>query len=332
MSEFEVSAFIQQLYDDCIAKAPAPLENINQWDTYKKAQLQHIREYLCLTQLTEQYETTPVYTKYGSRMEDDVEIAIFKVDAIRALPFAVHVLKHTQKTRDRAVIILQGHDPQGARGAYEPIGEKTLGMELAKCGFTVFVPELIGLGEAKMHHEDGDIGPCESCGEIEPRLLNCGFNLLGIRVFEAMKTVDFALCQSDIRHITAFGMSGGGHVCNYLGALDDQIDQVIISGYVNLYKTSTHDRTHCICNYVPGQLLAGESYAVTSLMAPDKKLFLMSGLQDMTFPVEGSRVAFSYVEQVYQALQAKDRFTSLLFEGGHEIKVDPVCHYMERYS
>ena len=112
MSEFEVSAFIQQLYDDCIAKAPAPLENINQWDTYKRAQLQHIREYLCLPQLTEQYETTPVYTKYDSRMEDDVEIAIFKIDAIRALPFAVHVLKHTQKTRDRAVIILQGHDPQ----------------------------------------------------------------------------------------------------------------------------------------------------------------------------------------------------------------------------
>ncbi|MCR5715420.1 MAG: hypothetical protein K6G23_01060 [Lachnospiraceae bacterium] len=332
MSEFEVSAFLQQLYDDCMDNASAPLDHLGEWTSYKRAQLQRMREYLCLPQLSERYETTPVYTPCNTHTEGDVEVTIYKIEALRALPFAVHVLQTAQPTHDRAVIILQGHDPRGARGAYEPAGEKTLGMELAKRGFTVFVPELIGLGEAKMHHEDGDIGPCESCGEIEPRLLNCGFHLLGIRVFEAMKTIDFALRQRGIRRIAAYGMSGGGHVCNYLGALDERIDQVIISGYVNLYRTSTHDRTHCICNYVPGQLHLGESYAVTSLMAPEKKLFLMSGLQDTTFPVEGSKEAFSYVEKVYRGLQATERFSSLLFEGGHEIKVDPVCDYLEGKS
>ncbi|MCR5716930.1 MAG: alpha/beta hydrolase [Lachnospiraceae bacterium] len=329
MNSFEVSTFLNQLYEDCMKEAKAPLDHITDWGNYRSEQLQKIRAYLQLARLREHYEHTPAYLKLSSFRQEDVEISMYQIDAISALPFPVYVLQHTNVQKERAVMILQGHDPRGAKGAFEPFSQKSLGMELAKRGYRVFVPELIGLGDAKMHHEDGDIGPCESCGEIEPRLLNCGLNLLGVRVWEAIKTIDFAMRQTGIRRITAYGMSGGGHVCNYVGVLDDRIDQVIISGYVNLYKYSTHDRTHCICNYVPGQLSAGESYAVTSLMAPEKKLFLMSGLQDTTFPAKGSREAFAYVEQVYGALQAKERFSTLLFEGGHEIRIDPVCQFLE---
>ena len=103
-------------------------------------------------------------------------------------------------------------------------------------GYLVLVPELFGFGEAKRKDAPEGTDACASCSMLAPRLLNSGMNLVGIRVFEAMKTLDFAEKAFAIHSFGAYGISGGGQVCNYAGVLDVRIEAVMIAGYPNLYK------------------------------------------------------------------------------------------------
>lgn len=155
-------------------------------------------------------------------------------------------------------------------------------MAMASLGYLVLVPELFAFGEAKRRDASEETDACTSCSMLESHLLNCGLSLAGLRVFEAMKTLDFAEAAFGVHAFGAYGISGGGHVCNYTGVLEDRVEAVMLSGYPNLYKYSILAMDHCICNYVPGQLEAGESHQVTALAAP-KKLLAMNGRKDPIF-------------------------------------------------
>lgn len=205
--------------------------------------------------------------------------------------------------------------------------EKALSMEMAAMGYLVLVPELFGFGEAKRKDAPEGTDACASCSMLAPRLLNSGMNLVGIRVFEAMKTLDFAEKAFAIHSFGAYGISGGGQVCNYAGVLDDRIEAVMIAGYPNLYKYSILAMDHCICNYVPGQLEAGESHEITSLAAP-KKLLTINGRKDPIFPLQGSVEAFQLLEAVYEMLGVPERYSHVLFDGGHENSVPDVCGWL----
>ena len=141
---------------------------------------------------------------------------------------------------------------------------------MACMGYLVFVPELFGFGDAKRSDAPEGTDACASCSMLAPRLLNCGLSLVGMRVFEAMKTLDFAEEAFAVHTFGAYGISGGGQVCSYTGILDERIEAVMLAGYPNLYKYSILAMDHCICNYVPGQLAEGESHEVTALAAPKK--------------------------------------------------------------
>ena len=261
--------------------------------------------------------------------ESTVVIEKYRVDRIRRLPLCVYVLRPGE-WNGKAILYLNGHDPRGARGAFaeDDTGKETLGMAMASLGYLVLVPELFAFGEAKRRDASEETDACTSCSMLESHLLNCGLSLAGLRVFEAMKTLDFAEAAFGVHAFGAYGISGGGHVCNYTGVLEDRVEAVMLSGYPNLYKYSILAMDHCICNYVPGQLEAGESHQVTALAAP-KKLLAMNGRKDPIFPLQGSLEAFQYLDSVYERLGVPERCTHILFEGGHEVSVGDVCRWLK---
>lgn len=336
MNEFRVSSFMEMVYEDVVERAGEPLEEVDNWKEYQRRKKEQIRDVLKLSLLKERYDVPLVWQKTEEQTENEygVRIEKYRVEALRNLTMAVHVLHQEREgglVGKTAVMFLNGHDPRGAEGAYRPLsaGGPALGMELARLGYVVLVPELFAFGEAKRREAPDDLGACESCAETEPWLLNCGLNLAGLRVWEALKTLDFAQEALGLEHFGVYGISGGGHICNYAGVLDDRIEAMMVSGYPNLYKYSTMAMVHCICNYVPGQIELGESHHITALAAPEKKLLVMNGREDPIFPKEGSRIAFAYLEEVYRRLGAPDNCTAVLFEGGHEISVPEVCRWLE---
>lgn len=333
MNDFEVSSFMETVYEDVVKRAGEPLGHTGNWEAYRKEKKERIREVLKLPLLKRRYDTSLVWEKVREKTEEGISVEKYRVEALQKLSLAVHVLYEGKKedcSRRRAVLFLNGHDPRGAEGAYRalPGGSPGLGTELARMGYVVLVPELFALGEAKRREAASDLGACESCGETEPWLLNCGLNLVGLRVWEAMKTLDFAQEALGLDYFGVYGISGGGHICNYAGVLDDRIEAMMVSGYPNLYRYSTMAMVHCICNYVPGQIELGESHHITSLAAPEKKLLVMNGKQDPIFPVEGSRIAFAYLEEVYRRLGEPGNCTTVLFDGGHEISTADVCRWL----
>lgn len=370
MNEFSVTPFLEMVYEDALGGVREPLSAIENWEAYKKEQKVRLRRILKLPELESKYGIPVTFRLLEERiteeysasegkqqkdeepvsLEEQIQVCKYSVSGIRNLKLAVYVLERgkEQKVEERkestaenegegkqkkAVLFLCGHDDRGALGAFLPMKkeDKTLVTELVKMGYIVLVPELFAFGEAKRSDAKEETGACASCAETEPWLLNCGLNLVGLRVFEAMKTLDFAEKALGIHEFAAYGISGGGHICNYTGVLDDRIHAMIVSGYPNLYKHSTLAKVHCICNYVPDQITIGESHYMTALAAPEKDLLVMNGKDDPIFPIEGSKKTFSYLKEVYERLGAAERFHSVLFEGGHEISISDVCEWMKEH-
>lgn len=335
MADFLVSDFLDLLYEDLRKDFMSPLQvGKERWESYKAGRLSEIRQLLRIDLLENKYEEALDYTLLESHKEDGITIEKYQVERIKKLSLCVYVLR-PDTGNGKALLYLNGHDPRGAKGVFGAEGrvkadgnsEKALSMEMAAMGYLGLVPELFGFGEAKRKDAPEGTDACASCSMLAPRLLNSGMNLVGIRVFEAMKTLDFAEKAFAIHSFGAYGISGGGQVCNYAGVLDDRIEAVMIAGYPNLYKYSILAMDHCICNYVPGQLEAGESHEITSLAAP-KKLLTINGRKDPIFPLQGSVEAFQLLEAVYEMLGVPERYSHVLFDGGHENSVTDVCGWL----
>ena len=304
MNDFKVTAFMEQLYDDAMAAVEEPLSAIKDWENYKKAQTGIIRDVLKLDVLEKRYAIEASWELMEDNVKAGMRIRKYTIRVAENLNMAVYVLSEPSAIPTKAIMTLNGHGTLGAKEIYAS-GEKSFGSELVKMGYLVVAPELFGYGEAKAEGYSDDCDACESCGYLEPRLIHMGYNLLGLRVWEAMRALDFAQKE--------FG-----------------IDRVIVAAYPNLYKYSILAIRHCICNYVPDQMKAGESFYVTSLAAPEKKLLVINGDKDPIFPKRGSDIVFEYLEKVYKKLGAQENYTSEFFDGGHGICIPKMCEWLKK--
>lgn len=329
MSDVKVTAFMEQLYEGAMAEVEEPLAEINDWNRYKKAQIDKIREILRLGVLEEKYGIKVSWELAEDTSKAKMRVRKYIVKIAEKLNMAVYVLSEPSAVPTKAILTLNGHGTLGAKEIYAS-GENSFGAELVKMGYLVVAPELFGYGEAKADGYEDDCDACESCGYLEPRLIHMGYNLLGLRVWEAMKALDFAQIEFGIDKFAVFGASGGGHVSNYVGVLEERIDRMIVAAYPNLYKYSIMAINHCICNYVPDQMRVGESFYVTSLAAPEKKLLVINGDKDPIFPKQGSDIAFEYLGKVYEKLGAQKNYTSEFFDGGHAICIPKMCEWLRK--
>ena len=157
-----------------------------------------------------------------------------------------------------------------------------------------------------------------SCQPVAGAALLLGQTMIGWRVFDVMRTIDWIETRKelDASHVGCMGISGGGTCTAFSAALEPRIKAAMISGYLNTFRDSIFSLSHCIDNYVPGILNWAEMYDVAGLIAP-RPLFAEAGAKDDIFPVEASRESFARVTKVYETLGAPDRFQTEIFEGTH---------------
>ncbi|MNC17947.1 Abhydrolase family protein [compost metagenome] len=221
---------------------------------------------------------------------------------------------HGNGQRDAA-----GLDEQG-REQEEPGIHNRFAVQLVRKGMLVVIPEIMGFGVRRMAEELKANPNYSSCGTLASQLLMYGRTLAGMRVYEAIRALDYMAERSDVdsTRIGMFGFSGGGLITAFTAGLDERVKAAVLCGWTNTFQGSTLAMHHCIDNYLPGLLLDAEQPELTGLIAP-RALFVEAGEQDPIFPVEHTRRAIAYLEDHYLAWNASGQLAWDIHPGGHEI-------------
>lgn len=145
-------------------------------------------------------------------------------------------------------------------------------------------------------------------------LLMVGKSLTGLRVAEALRTVDYfqTLPEIDPDRIGIMGFSGGGLISYITALLDTRIRATVLAGIPNTFKDSILAVQHCLCNYTPGLLNHAELPELIGLIAP-RPLFLESGNDDPIFPDEGFRKTVEIIQAIYTDAGVPELLASDLF-------------------
>lgn len=241
-----------------------------------------------------------------------------------------HLLVPHDEARPRpAVICIPGH----GRGADDIVGiaedgsqrmEKTgyakdFAIQAVERGYVAFAVEPLGFGHRR--DEAARAGGPErySCRPAAGAAMLFGETMIGWRIWDVMRAIDYLETRPEVddARVATMGISGGGTVSLFTGAVDERVAVTVVSCYFNTFRDSIVPISHCLDNYVPGLLREMEMYDVAGLVAP-RALFAESGAGDRIFPVDGARTAYERTERIFAASGAADRLGREIFEGGHE--------------
>ena len=158
----------------------------------------------------------------------------------------------------------------------------------------------------------------KACDPVAGGALLVGQTMIGWRVWDVMRTIDYIGTRSELdsNRVGCMGISGGGTATLFSTALEPRIRAALVSGYLNTFRDSVGSLAHCIDNYVPGVLNWAEMYDLAGLIAP-RPLFVESGEKDNIFPIRASIESFNKVREIYQVFGAADRIEQEVFPDEH---------------
>ena len=247
------------------------------------------------------------------------------------MPCWVLIPSSRNSTRLKPVIALHGHGTWGGSAIIktpdDPLGAELnqklnydYAGQLAKRGYLVFVPELRGFGQRLEDPDlrEGDLQWISSCYAVSVNALLLGKTLLGLRVNDIMRLIDYIRSRPESMTDTlgCVGLSGGGMLTLFTTALDQRITCAVVSGYFNTFRDSIMAVRHCLCNFVPGIVQVAEMVDIAGLVAP-RPLLIETGTQDPIFPTAATQKAYKGLQQIYTFFNANQNLDIDIFEAEH---------------
>jgi dienelactone hydrolase len=227
-----------------------------------------------------------------------------------------------------AIVCLPGHgrgcddivgiDENGKQRETKTGYARDFALQVVEQGYAAFAIEQLAFGCRRDDAARKKGGGQSSCQPAAGAALLFGQTMIGWRVWDVMRAIDYFQTRPEIDHsrIATLGISGGGTVSLFSAALDQRIKIGVVSGYFNTFHNSILSLSHCIDNYVPGILNYIEMYDLAGLIAP-RGLFVESGERDPIFPIEGSRKAFQQAQAIYATFAAPEMLGQEIFDGEH---------------
>ena len=227
-----------------------------------------------------------------------------------------------------AVLCLHGH----GRGVDDIVGirkdggmraryggyQRDFALQCVNRGYAVLAIEQLGFGHRRDEVARGLGARHSSCQPAAGAALLLGETMIGWRVWDAMRSLDYMANRPevDMGRVGVMGISGGGTTTFFLAALNDRVKVAVVSGYFNTFRDSALSLSHCMDGYIPGVLRYAEMYDIAGLIAP-RALFLESGDRDPIFPVEATRFAVRRAKEAFRVMGAEDSLDLEVFEGPH---------------
>lgn len=215
---------------------------------------------------------------------------------------------------DDIVGIAENGQQRENKGGYA----RDFALQVVERGYAAFAIEQLAFG-CRRDDATRKKGPgASSCQPAAGAALLLGQTMIGWRVWDTMRAIDYLRTRSEIdsSRVATMGISGGGTVSLFSAALDERIKIGVVSGYFNTFRDSILSLSHCIDNYVPGILNYIEMYDIAGLVAP-RGLFVESGMRDAIFPIHGSRAALKKAQDIYVVFGEPNKIGHEVFDDEH---------------
>lgn len=224
------------------------------------------------------------------------------------------------------MICLQGHSTgmhnsigvqlENENEPHEPDGDRDFGLGCMRRGIAALCIEQRSFGERGERKLKG--GAARGCHDATMHALMLGRTLMGERVFDVDRGIDYLAARgdADMNRIGVMGDSGGGAISVFSAALLPRISFAMPACYFCTFRDSIMSIDHCADNYVPGLLKYAEMADVMGLFAP-RPVVLVAGKEDPIFPIQATRRAFRQLRRIYEAFGAGERCRLVVGAEGH---------------
>jgi dienelactone hydrolase len=218
----------------------------------------------------------------------------------------------------RGVDDIVGIDDQGRDRTDKAGYQHDFAIQVAEAGIAAVAIEPMGFG-CRRDPLNAQRGLTQKgCEPIAGGALMLGQTLVGWRVWDIMRTIDYIATRPDLDglRVGCMGISGGGTATLFAAALEPRLRVAMVSGYLNTFRDSVGSLAHCVDNYIPGILNWAEMSDIAGLIAP-RPLFVESGERDRIFPLNASVEGFRAVREIYRVFGAEDRVEQEVFPDEH---------------
>ncbi len=159
-----------------------------------------------------------------------------------------------------------------------------------------------------------------------------GRTLMGERLWDLMRCVDYlrSMPEVDKSRIGCAGLSLGGEMAMWLGAMDERIAATVSSGY--LTTMDQMEQNHCLCWKFDGLRELADWADIYSLIAP-RALQCQNGLQEppTDFCVPLARQAMREIKVIYLDLNRPDGLELDVHPEAHVIDLPPLVAFLEKH-
>ncbi|HSQ39658.1 MAG TPA: alpha/beta hydrolase family protein [Anaerolineales bacterium] len=178
-------------------------------------------------------------------------------------------------------------------------GERDVALQAVREGYVAIAPDMRAFASLRLQ-KDIAANITSSCRDLQMRALLFGRTLIGERVWDIGRLIDYAATRPevDVNRIVITGNSGGGTISLFAAACDSRITIAAPSSYFCTFEASIGSIHHCECNYVPGMMTVAEMYDVAGLIAP-RPFLAVAGREDPIFPYAGVTEAFARLRHIY---------------------------------
>ena len=157
--------------------------------------------------------------------------------------------------------------------------------------------------------------------------------LMGERLWDLMRCVDYlaSMPEVDPSRIGCGGLSLGGEMAMYLGAMDERIAATVSAGTLTYMEKLVFRVNSCQCFNFPGLRELVEWPDIFALVAP-RPLQCQNGIFDRPwFTAEVARTAVEEVRKIYIDLEYPENVVLDIHEGGHIIDLPELMLFFEKH-
>lgn len=209
-------------------------------------------------------------------------------------------------------------------------GERDIALQAVREGYVAIAPDMRGFAGLRRRAEIEEDAN-NSCRTLQMHALLFGRTLVGERVWDVQRLIDWATRRGDVdaRAIAITGNSGGGTISVFAAAVDERIAVCVPGSYYCTFEHSIGSVYHCECNYVPGILRLGEMWDIAGLIAP-RPFLAVSGRDDPLFPIAAVQASYERLREIYGVFGAEGNCRLSVGEGGHRYYKRDVWPFVAR--
>jgi len=220
-----------------------------------------------------------------------------------------------------AVVCIGGH----GSNQYSPYDEQTVAKDSSKAK-----ADLIYRGFGTILAKKGYVTISTTVSQHE--VYEEGRLLMAERLWDLIRCVDYlqSMPEVDGSRIGCAGLSLGGEMTMWLGAMDERIAATVSSGF--LTTMDNMEQNHCMCWKFEGLRELVDYADIYSLIAP-RPLQCQNGLLEppTQFYVPLARQAMEEIRTIYRDLDRPENVVLDVHEEGHAIDLPALLYFFEKH-